>query len=243
MESSVHQAEHENEQTHWWFVGRRELFTRILTRNITLSDAEIVDLGTSTGTNLRMFAELGAQHVRGVEIDPRAAEYAREKTGYPVIVADCTALPFNASEMDCVIATDVVEHILDDKSALMEMRRVIKPNGLLLLTVPAFMSLWGTQDDLSHHKRRYRKPELIALLEEANFAVVRAWYFNFFLFPAIFVARQLLSRIGTQMRSEGDLNSPLLNAALLKLFRLDCRLSELLQFPFGVSICVVAKAK
>lgn len=242
MERSVYEAEHENESTHWWFVERRRMFARVLRAVLSDPKAQILDVGTSTGTNLRMLKSLGFTNVVGVEISPVAADFARAKTNMDVVVADCTRLPFDDNRFDCILATDVLEHIDDDHQAVSEISRVLRAGGHLLVTVPAFMSLWGLQDDLSHHKRRYRRNEVRQLLVDNGLKIDRAWYFNFVLFPFILLVRRILRRIGTGVRSEGDINSPILNWLLGLLFRFDCWIAPVLRMPFGVSVCIVASS-
>jgi SAM-dependent methyltransferase len=240
VELSVYEAEHENELSHWWFVERRRMIGRILGKLDIGYSSRILDVGTSTGTNLRLLKELGFVNVVGVEPDSQAGQFARIKTGIEVLVADCTSLPFGSAEFDCVLATDVLEHIEDDEKAVQEIVRVLRPGGHLVVTVPAFMALWGIQDDLSHHKRRYRKERISNLLSAQGLVVHHSWYFNFILFPAIFVARKILKRTNAQLRSEGDINTRSLNLVLGVLFRLDCFLAPVLRVPFGVSVCLVS---
>jgi SAM-dependent methyltransferase len=239
MEASVYEAEFENESTHWWFVQRRNLFARLLDPDLKPGNARFLDVGTSTGTNLRLLTGLGFSNVVGVELNPDAAEFARQKTGVEVVVADSTALPFENNEFDCVFATDVIEHIENDEAALKELARVLRPGGKLIITVPAFMSLWGLQDDLSHHHRRYRMHQLRRVVVGAGLTINESFYFNFLLFPAVFLVRRLMRVFPLKIRSEGDLNAGGLNFVLSAVFNLDCRLARRLRVPFGVSACVV----
>lgn len=239
MEASVYEAEFENESTHWWFVQRRNLFARLLDLDLKPGNARFLDVGTSTGTNLRLLTGLGFSNVVGVELNPDAAEFARKKTGVEVVVADSTALPFENNEFDCVFATDVIEHIENDEAALKELARVLRPGGKLIITVPAFMSLWGLQDDLSHHHRRYRMHQLRRVVVGAGLTINESFYFNFLLFPAVFLVRRLMRVFPLKIRSEGDLNAGGLNFVLSAVFNLDCRLARRLRVPFGVSACVV----
>lgn len=239
MEASVYEAEFENESTHWWFVQRRNLFARLLDPDLKPGNARFLDVGTSTGTNLRLLTGLGFSNVVGVELNPDAAEFARKKTGVEVVVADSTALPFENNEFDCVFATDVIEHIENDEAALKELARVLRPGGKLIITVPAFMSLWGLQDDLSHHHRRYRMHQLRRVVVGAGLTINESFYFNFLLFPAVFLVRRLMRVFPLKIRSEGDLNAGGLNFVLSAVFNLDCRLARRLRVPFGVSACVV----
>jgi SAM-dependent methyltransferase len=241
VELSVYESEHENEASHWWFVVRREMFARLIQQRMDPAKCSFVDIGTSTGTNLRMLRDIRATDVTGVELEMTAADFAYRKTGCKVIVADCTKIPLPDSSVDCVLATDVLEHVNDHAAAAKEIKRLLRPGGIAVVTVPAFMVLWGPQDELSHHKRRYRKSQIIELLHEADLKVEEAFYFNFLLLPPIFIARQILRHYKRNIRSEGDVNTRLINALLLRIFRIDCWLAPRLRIPFGVSVCVIVR--
>ena len=88
-----------------------------------------------------------------------------------------------------MIALDVIEHIKDDEEALKEIYRVLKPQGMAIIAVPAFMFLWGVTDVISHHYRRYTLSELRKKIENRRFSIIRSSYFNTFLFPFIALVR------------------------------------------------------
>jgi ubiquinone/menaquinone biosynthesis C-methylase UbiE len=146
MEAETYTAEAAAEPTHWWFVGRRRLFGRELVRQAVAIDARVLDIGTSTGANLRMLRDLGFHQVTGLDKSDDAIRFCDEKGLGHVEKGDVCALPFPDSNFDLVLATDIIEHVDDDDRALMEIARVLKPGGRLLVTAPAFQSLWGLQD-------------------------------------------------------------------------------------------------
>jgi SAM-dependent methyltransferase len=139
-----------------------------------------------------------------------------------------------------VFATDVIEHIDDDHLAAQEICRVLKPGGSAIITVPAFESLWGLQDEKGFHKRRYRMQPLLALLRRAGLIPQRSCYFNYILFAPIFLARRLIDLFRIDLQSEAEVNSPLLNRLLSIVFTMDVRTAPVLRPPFGASILVVA---
>lgn len=241
MENEAYAAEARLEKTHWWFVCRRRLFARELSRAGVAKNAAVLDVGTSTGTNLRMLREAGYLNVTGLDISDEAILYCRNKGLGLVRKGDVTQMPFDDGQFDLVLATDIVEHIDEDTEALAEIRRVLRPGGLALLTVPAFQQLWGAQDDISHHKRRYSMANFLSVVRVTGFRIIRRYYFNYLLFGPIWLARQLIRRSGITKRSENYLNAPGLNALLTAVFELDCRTSPKLMLPFGVSIFVLAE--
>lgn len=82
------------------------------------------------------------------------------------------------NEFDTVIASEVIEHIEDDLKALKTIHSVIKPNGVLLLTVPAFDFLYSSLDKKIGHFRRYTKKSITKVVENAGFTVEKISYWN-----------------------------------------------------------------
>jgi SAM-dependent methyltransferase len=243
MDKAAYAVESIVEASHWWFVGRRTLFSRII-EDLGLSrEAAVLDVGTGTGTNLRMLRNLGFNRVIGLDQSPDAIQFCAEKGLGDVQLGDLCHLPFSDNSFDLVLATDIVEHIPNDMSAMREIRRVLKAGGHLLLTVPAFQLLWGLQDDVSHHQRRYRMPNLLGKLLAAGLSPQRYFYFNYLLFLPILVARLLMRLLRVRVASENELNPGWLNRILLPLFLFDIRTATLLKPPIGVSALVVAKAR
>lgn len=241
MERSVYAVEAAIEQTHWWFCGRRNLFARELQRSGVTDQARILDTGTSTGTNLRMLRELGFQQVTGLDMSEDAIAFCKTKGLGPVERGDICAMPFADESFDLVLATDIVEHVDDDKRALREITRVLKPGGRVLLTVPAFSLLWGLQDRVAQHKRRYRLAPLAKKFEDAGLRIKRAYYFNYLLFIPILLARRLIDALGITLQSEGQVNTSFLNRVLAAVFTCDTRSAPFIRPPFGVSILMLAE--
>jgi SAM-dependent methyltransferase len=154
--------------------------------------------------------------------------------------ADATRLPFRSDSIDLLLAADVIEHLDDDREALREFVRVLRPGGHLVLTVPAFPSLWGPQDIVAQHRRRYRRSPLLALIEGAGVRVSTCFHFNYVLFTPIWMARKILLALGVRVASENQINTSLLNRVLTRVFFADVDTAPVLKPPFGVSLCVVA---
>lgn len=173
------------EATHWWFVGRRRLFARELTRAGLQPKANVLDVGTGTGANLRLLRQLQVRYVTGIDSSNSAIRYCLAKGLGDVRKGDICAIPFDDCTFDFVLATDVIEHVDNDALALRELGRVLKPRGRLLLAVPAFPSLWGLQDLVAEHKRRYRMKPLLRKMRAAGVVPLRYYYFNYLLFVPI----------------------------------------------------------
>jgi SAM-dependent methyltransferase len=236
MEAATYAAEADIEANHWWFVVRRGLFARTL-RGLKLAlDAPILDVGTGTGANLRMLREQRFTNISGVDFSPEAIRFCAAKGLGVVRQGDICDLPFPANHFAAVLATDVIEHVRDDSRALSEIERVLRPGGTALITVPAFPSLWGLQDEVAHHQRRYRMMQLRQRLHQARLVCAESFYFNYLLFGPIWLARQIIRWSGKDLRSENDVNSPVLNRLLTGIFAIDAWSAPYLRPPFGVSI-------
>jgi SAM-dependent methyltransferase len=240
MDLATYAVEAAVEEHHWWFVGRRVLFSDIITGLGFPPDADILDVGTGTGANLRLLRDLGFTRVQGVDQSSEAIRFCTNKGLGTVWPGDICNLPFPEKSFDLIVATDVIEHVEDDFTALTELRRLLKPGKFLLLTVPTFPLLWGLQDEVSHHKRRYRLAQLLQKLHSAGLSPQQKFYFNYLLFVPILLARQLISVLNVKVASEGQINTVSLNRMLTLLFRLDVRTAPRLRPPVGVSALVLA---
>jgi len=170
-----------------------------------------------------------------------AIRFCEEKGLGPVRLGNICKAPYEADEFEFIFATDILEHIEDDTRALREIMRILVSGGQLLLTVPAFNFLWGKQDDVSLHKRRYRLKSLVKLLEQAGFKVQKSFYFNYMLFFPIWFGRLLIKWLNVNIESENQVNSPLLNKILTCIFSVDIWSAQVIRPPFGVSIFVLCQ--
>jgi SAM-dependent methyltransferase len=243
MERDFYQRYFEMEDRHWWFVGRREIFLRILDQEFLPrrgSDASVLDVGCGTGTMLGYLSRYGA--AQGVDASAEAVRFCRERGVQAVHQAAGASLPFESASFDLVTALDVVEHVDDDLMLLRELRRVTRAGGMLLVSVPAYQFLWGLQDEISHHRRRYRATMLRERMAQTGWRIHRLSYFNTFLFPPI-AAIRLLRRVGPppKVQSDFELTQPgRLNALLARVFSAEASLVERTSLPFGVSLLALA---
>jgi SAM-dependent methyltransferase len=231
------------EQSHWWHIGRRKIlagFVEEICRQVTDRRPRILDVGCGTGANLLMLSKHG--DAEGVDVSEDALEFCRERGLDKVRLGAAEQLPYEENTFDLVTAFDVVEHIDDDLAGLREMQRVLRPGGRVLLFVPTFMFLWGLQDDVSNHRRRYRLPQLRRVLEQAGFEVERTTYANITFFAPILLIRKLMRLTGTKAASENNINVSALNGILGRLFGAEGTVLRYVNLPFGVSgLCVARK--
>jgi SAM-dependent methyltransferase len=150
-------------------------------------------------------------------------------------------LSFASGTFDAVLCLDVLEHLQDDTKGAAEIARVLAPDGIAIVAVPAFQLLWGVTDEISHHYRRYTRPRARRLLQDAGLRVVRATYFNAILSPVIAVVRLAVRFLRLPLKSESKLENKLINALLYGIFRFESLVLPFVSFPFGVSVLLIAR--
>lgn len=240
MRKTPYDVEMEVERYHWWFVARRKLLKSLLS-SINLSrDCVTVDIGCGTGSNLKTLESAGLS-VIGLDRSIYALFLVKSKLNLPLINADINELPIRPRSLGVIIAADIVEHLDNDMKGIRECYQALKKGGILILTVPAFNFLWGIQDVVTGHKRRYSRKEISNKLRRGGFEVLRSSYFNFFLFFPILLGRRLIRLLGLKLESENEINSPLINSLLRTIFSVEPYMLKFLSFPFGVSILCIAK--
>lgn len=245
MEQHTYGIMNDVEDKHWWFVGRRailESFLQDISQSIRIPNSaiRILDVGCGTGANLEMLKQYGDSE--GVDVSDDALEFCRKK-GLKVHKGLAEELPFEDETFDLVTALDVVEHLDDDVAGLKEMHRILKKDGKTLIFVPAFMWLWGVQDDISNHRIRYTRAQIVERMEKAGFEIERATYANITFFAPILAGRALMKVTGIKPESENNVNVSALNGFFGKIFSSEKYWLKKANFPFGVSIVIVAKRK
>lgn len=231
------------EDTHWWYVGLREIVLALLADAVDLRKATILDAGCGTGGLLR---RLGARSC-GIEIAEAGLRHCRERGLTRLVRGSLLALPFRAESFDAVVSLDVLCHawVADDVAALVEMRRVLVPRGVVLLHLPASPRLLSVHDAAVMTRRRYTRRGLAAALARAGFEPLRLTYRNTLLFP-LAAARRLAGRWwptgdASAARSDvGRVPGPL-NRGLLGVLRLDNALALRAPLPFGLSLVCLAR--
>lgn len=163
-----------------------QVFRRFTDRTATL---DVLEVGCGIGGVIAALRQFPNLRLTGSEIYLQGLRYARAKMpDIEFIQLDATDIPFQCA-FDVVGAFDVLEHIQDDEKAMSEVAHALRPDGLFIVTVPQYPWLWSTLDELVHHKRRYRKMELLAKLDRAGFEVIYLTSFIALLLPAMVASR------------------------------------------------------
>jgi len=240
MQSHHYPILYQVEDTHWWYVGRRRIIQSLVEKISTkLQTQRILDVGCGTGANLKMLAAYGK--AEGVDISPQAVDFCHERGLNSVKLGAIEQLPYESDSFELVTALDVIEHLDDDIAGLREMRRVLCRDGRLLVFVPAFMFLWGVQDDVSNHRRRYTLPRLLKAVEEAGFSVEWSSYANISFFLPVLVVRSMMRWLGLRADTEYGINISLMNGPFSSLFAAERLIFKHGRLPFGVSAVCIAR--
>jgi SAM-dependent methyltransferase len=197
MNTAEYQKLAETEDRMWYFRSLHAHVRRELTAVIGGSEAAVLDAGCGTGgliARLRT-AEPGWKW-SGIDVVPLACDLTRKRCGPGVKIqeASITALPFADESFDAVVTVDVICQVDHPAVALGEFFRVLRPGGVVVINVPAYMWMWSYHDEACQTKRRYARIELDALLAGARFVDARLSHWNALPFPVVWARRKIFRR-------------------------------------------------
>lgn len=225
---------HEMEDS-WWYKGRMILVDRLL-RKFKVGNNRILDFGSGYGGMYNTLSKYGK--VSAFEIDDGGLDSCKDR-GYENVYSNVNNVYNQKLSFDLVVMCDVLEHIEDDNQTLKSIFDIIKDDGYLLITIPAYKWLWSVHDEEHKHYRRYTRRQINLLLKKNGFKVEYSSYWNLFLFiPALIV--RLLGFSGSS-----SLKQPkIVNYILLFFIYIERLLIPYIVLPFGTGIIVIAhKAK
>ena len=165
---------------------------------------------------------------------------AKSKRLKNIHLASIERLPFKNDYFDVILILDVIEHVQDDRLALSEVYRVLKPGGIAIFNTPAFKFLWSYHDISAKHIRRYTVKNLVKKLQNENFLILKISYINCLLFPIAFIHR-LLTKIFPPNRLATDIGSvpDFLNEIFYRVFAWEGFFLERFDLPLGLSVSAV----
>ncbi len=234
MEKEIYSLQYKVEKDHWWFVARLRILLRYLDVKMPASPSvKLLDVGCGTGAVLEALARRYDAH--GIDSSPDAVAFCRErglanmKVGFLEDVAE-------DGSFDILTFFDVVEHVADDAGLLRNAHRILKPGGHILITVPAFPSLWSRHDEVLHHQRRYTRGHLRSLVEGAGFQIHHLTFFNTILFPVAVVKRFVARLVGSSEANDLQIPGRSVNAGLRSIFAAERHVLPYATLPFGLSL-------
>jgi ubiquinone/menaquinone biosynthesis C-methylase UbiE len=230
------------EGTLWWFAGLRALVLALLDRHGVPAEARLLDAGCGTGGMLQVIAARHpAAELHGLDVSPSACALAARKTVAKIRHGSVNAMPYADETFDVVVSLDVLgSDDVDPAAAIAEMRRVLRPDGLLVLSLAAYQWLLSWHDVAVGQSRRFTLGGISELLARHGLARVQASYWNTVLFPLMVLRRKVF------VTRDGASDVRPLPPALDTLFRGALAaertlISRGLRMPWGGSVLVVAR--
>jgi SAM-dependent methyltransferase len=241
------------EDGHFWFQARNHIIATLVKQLDTeyQSGYRFLEIGCGNGNVLRELEHVCSNgNVMGMDLFAEGLRFARQRVTAPLVQADIFALPFK-TKFEMIGLFDVLEHLQDDTHILSHLHTLLPAGGAVLITVPAYMSLWSYADRLANHKRRYTKRTLSDKLSENGFQVSYITYFMMSILPMVWFRRKIANYMIAHSDNPNTVEHklfqnelkirPLINDALT--FLLDQEsyfIRSRRQIPFGTSLLAVA---
>jgi len=239
----AHDALARAEEAHFWFRNREKLLLWALGHHFP-SAASLLDVGCGRGSILAAVRRtFPAMSLAGGELLDAGLRFARNKLpGVELYQMDARELPFER-EFDVVTSCDVLEHLDDDASVTRELFSAVKPGGGLIVTVPQHQWLWSAVDAYSHHRRRYARRQLTAIIEQSGFVVERASSFVTALLPLVMLTRATKQKLTHDFDPTAELKiGRTTNGVLERILDVERALIRSgVSLPVGCSLLVVAR--
>ena len=225
---------------HWWYRGRRRIVRSQIKRVPLPPGARLLDAGCGSGRTLDDLETFGI--ACGIDSSSWAVAAARSRGHSSVVLGTVEHMPFPDQHFDLVTCLDVLEHTADDELTMAELARVTRPGGHLLVTVPAYQSLWSAHDEANRHYRRYRRRTLRDVAVAAGWEPIHDSYFNSLLLPPAALVRLLRrNRYRDTLRSELSFTPRWLDPILAMPFRFEAAVLRHGRLPAGLSLIALLR--
>ena len=236
MNNNIFNRHIKNQKKHWWFQARKKIIKNLIEQINLKKKNKILDFGSGSGVNLDMLKRQGSVDVH------EQNKYARKmiKKNFKRINNIYSNLKIKKNFYDLILVADVIEHVKNPKSLLKNLKKFLKKDGYILITVPAYQFLYSKKDEKLGHYRRYNKKNLIDELK--GFKIKNISYFNTFLFlPIMFITiiNKLLKR--DYINKVESTPNFLINYLLQIVFSSERHILKYFNLPFGVSIYILVK--
>lgn len=222
---------------HWWWRAREAEVLRVIRKYFSCrSDLSILDIGCGNGLFFDRLREFGVPE--GVEPDPKLVTDEGRARGM------ITVAPFNesflpAKRYDLILMLDVIEHVDTPAAFVKHAASLLKDDGRMIITVPAFNLLWTAHDDFNLHRTRYTTGSLGGLLGGLSLRTLELRYlFRWLFVPKLLV--RLKELLSVSAPKPAAVPSSLLNLVALLVSRIDLTTLRGAPLPFGTSVLAVA---
>jgi SAM-dependent methyltransferase len=241
MDESYYRLHAELEESYWWFVAKNRIILEMIRRYgpAPAPGQRACDIGCGAGGLLARLAE--RFDAVGVDMSPLALAYCAKRGLRAVEGSLPDALALESEAFDVVVASEVLEHVDDDRAAAATLARLLRPGGILVCTVPAHQWLWSRHDDLNHHRRRYTTWTFARLWEGLPLKRIVLSYAQTALFP-LMVAARLGERLGASRGHEAVRDEPVkrlpgpINGLFRAAFEAEKHLLGHVPLPIGGSV-------
>lgn len=241
MEPALYEKIFRLQESHWWYRSRKR-FLDVLLRDLPKGGV-VLDAGCGPGSMLHYFSRYG--EVVGMDRYAPALAMASSHFSGPLVQGELLALPFVTGSFSLVVACEVLYHrsIEDVQGAVLELTRVLRPGGALLIIDSAYAECYSSHDLAAHGARRFTRGELRGVMENAGLEVVRATYAFALLLPIVWLVRRCKSLFAMSGEPGDELAETWrpLNDMVVRWFTIEAALSSRQGLPFGLSVQVLGR--
>ena len=231
----------------WYIKARQDLLSKLIKKTSIKNNknAVILDAGCGAGFNYPALNKFG--DVYNLDLSNDALKICKKRKLKHIYKSDICHTSFKDKKFDLICSIELLEHIPKEEAFTNEIYRILKKDGYLILTVPAYNFLWGVDDELAHHQRRYTIKRLKKVFEKnKKFKIKFISYRYFFLFfPTVplFIIQKIKNMLYKKKSNSLSFTPSFMNKILIKIMKLEnTLLSSGIKFPFGVGIvCIIKK--
>lgn len=241
MDEYLYKDLYDLEETHWWHKAKRDLTVSLIKKFAPVTKhLKIIDIGCGTGKNVEVFSRFGESW--GIDTSPAAIAFCKKRGLSNIVLSEGEKTPFENNSFDVVTMLDVLEHA-DDQKVIAEIKRILKPGGIVIANVPAYQFMWSQWDTVLHHKRRYTTETLKKLLVSGGFQLELVSFSQSFLLFPVYIIRRLKEIWYKNKTYESDFRTsfPGMHTLLSKFALIERSSAVRGKIPFGLSVVAVAK--
>jgi ubiquinone/menaquinone biosynthesis C-methylase UbiE len=235
-----------HEESFWWYRGMRAIQMSLLAPYIDRQGApRALEAGCGTGYFARRLQRERNLPLVAMDYSAEGLRYGMEYGLERAAQGSLFDLPFASAAFDLAMSLDVLQQFApgEERRALTELARVVKPGGTLALRVSAFHALRSRHSEFVRERQRYTRPRLRRLVEEAGFRVLRATYANTLLSPVALFKFRIVEPLQSKQAESGIQPEPRwLDRALCGLLAAEAAwLRAGFGLPFGQSLLLIGE--